>query len=272
MVESKSKGVNNCRENLAWVDVSIPEVSSSSSEMDRLLTADSPPSSGNGPNLATTVVATPIRSENPSATSTTLSNNETQASPPPPVHEARVVASGTAGCILGCLLGGPVCAILAGFGTAYAAKHKDGALGDCARAVGDVALTAKSKAEEVDEKHHVVENTKRVVAEGWEHAKDLDRQHHICEKTKDAAVYTSKAIVNFTIEHRLLERGMEGVGRVMEQIGRRLNGGNISAAATSTELAGSAARPVEAHLGNDDVPTVSAAAQVMPETTFGKII
>lgn len=197
-----------------------------SSEMDRLLTDSPPPPASSfhaddGHNLYDPPVeAAPVISEESQIPTA-------QVQPP----KARVAASGTAGCILGCLIGGPICAILGGFGSAYAAKNKEGAAGDCARAMGDVALVAKAKAFEVEEKHNVVENSKQVAAGAWENAKEMDRDYHICEKTKDAIAYTGKAAVNFTVKHRLLERGVQGVGRGMESVAEKLSSNSSPIAA-----------------------------------------
>jgi hypothetical protein len=217
----------------------MPDGAPDSSEMERLLTGDSPPPPASSfypddghnnvydPPVKMTVISE--ESQNPTA----------QVRP----EKARVAASGTAGCILGCLIGGPICAILGGFGSAYAAKNKVGAVGDCARAMGDVALVAKAKALEVEEKHHVVDNTKQVAAGAWENAKEMNREYNICEKTKDAIVYTGKATVNFTVEHRLLERGVQGMGRGMEFAAENLSANSSPSAANEQ---GTVARPVPA--------------------------
>jgi hypothetical protein len=139
-------------------------------------------------------------------------------------EKARVAASLTAGCILGCLIGGPVCAILGGFGSAYAAKNKEGAMGDCARSIGDVALATKSKAFEMEEKHKITQTTKQATANAWENAKEMERQHHVCEKAKDVIVYSTKTAVDFTVKHRLIERGAKGLGRGLEYVGDKLSG------------------------------------------------
>ena len=124
-----------------------------------------------------------------------------------------LVASGAAGATLGfLLLGGPILAVIAGFGTAYATQ-KSGAVGDIARALGEVALTTRAKAKELDEKHHLVDKTKQVAEDAWNHAKALDRKHHLMEKTKDFLMFSWNETVAFTRRHRLLERGVEAVGR-----------------------------------------------------------
>ena len=139
--------------------------------------------------------------------------------------KARMVASGTAGAVVGLLLGGSLFAALAGFGSAYATQ-KDGPIGDISRAMGDVALHARDKAFEIDEKHQVVENTKLALAGAWEQAKELDRQHHILDKMKDFLLFSWKEAVDFTRRHRLLERGVEAIGRGFEYAFKRIFGTN----------------------------------------------
>jgi hypothetical protein len=132
-----------------------------------------------------------------------------------------MVASGTTGAVLGFLFGGPILSALLGFGAAYATK-KDGAPGDAARALGDVGLTVRQKAVEVDEKHHVVEKTTKVATDVWEGAKQYDQKHNVLEKTKDFTVASWLSFVKFVQERRLLQRGVDGVGRGYEFIADKI--------------------------------------------------
>lgn len=138
----------------------------------------------------------------------------------------RMVGAGVLGGAVGLLVGGPFFGLLLGFGTAYA-TNKDGAAGDAARAVGDVALVAKTKAREVDNKHQLVEKSKVVANQAWERAKELDRQHHVLEKAKDFVQFTWRKMLEINREHRVLERAAEGIGRMMafalNKISERVN-------------------------------------------------
>jgi hypothetical protein len=138
----------------------------------------------------------------------------------------RMVASGTAGAVLGLLTGGPVGALIAGFGLAYYSTRKDGAAGDAARAVGDVALIASEQARELDERHHIVDKTKKAVANAWEKAVEVDRtrQHHVLEKIKAFIIFCWNTTVDYIRRERLLERGVEGVGRGIEYVSERVTG------------------------------------------------
>lgn len=138
----------------------------------------------------------------------------------------RMVSAGVASGVMGLLMGGPFFGILLGFGTAYA-FDKDGAAGDAARAVGDVALVAKEKAVEVDAKHNIVEKTKIAANNVWERCKEVDRKHNVLEKTKGFVVFSWTKMLEINREHRVLERAVEGIGRAMAylltQISNKLN-------------------------------------------------
>jgi len=124
------------------------------------------------------------------------------------------VGAGVAGGVLGLLLGGPVLAILAGFGTAYATQH-EGATGDAARAVGLVALETKEKARELDAKHNLAAKAQDVAADAWEKAKELDRKHNILVRTKEFLIWSWETVAEQNRKHHLLERAVNAVGTMI---------------------------------------------------------
>ena len=132
-------------------------------------------------------------------------------------YDHLVGPSGVAGAVVGLLVGGPIIAAVAGFGTAYAVR-KEGTAGDIARALGEVALSARARALEVDREHRFAEKAKRAVD-------DLSRKHKIAAKTKEFARASWKAAVDLDRRHKLLERGVEGTGRGFEYIAERVSGG-----------------------------------------------
>lgn len=93
------------------------------------------------------------------------------------------INAGIAGAIVGLLFGGPIGAIILGFGTAHYTE-KDGAAGDTARAMADLALSARSSARQLNEKHHFVDKSKEVAYKAWEKAKEIDREHHVVDKSR----------------------------------------------------------------------------------------
>ena len=116
-------------------------------------------------------------------------SNETTTNNTPTEHD-RMVGAGVASGVIGMLVGGPFLGLLLGFGAAYASTKTDGPVGDAARAVGDVALVAKAKAQEVDAKHNLVTKTKVAAKEAWERAKQVDRKHNVLAKSKEFVVFS----------------------------------------------------------------------------------
>jgi hypothetical protein len=103
--------------------------------------------------------------------------------------------AGIATGIIGLLVGaGPVVAIVAGLGTAYATEQP-GAAGSTARALGDAAVMAQ----------------------------DLDRRHRIVAKAKDAAVRSFVVVAKYVQEKRLVEHGIDAVGRVAYWVAEQLS-------------------------------------------------
>jgi hypothetical protein len=121
------------------------------------------------------------------------------------------------------LLGGPFLALIFGFGVAYAAQQDEGAVGDSARAVGDVALAASVKVREINDKHRVVERAKVAGTQAWEKAAELDQKHGIVEKASNAIVVAWHKTREFVIRHRLIERGIDGIGRGVYWVAKKIN-------------------------------------------------
>jgi hypothetical protein len=124
-------------------------------------------------------------------------------------------------------MGGPLISALLGFGAAYATQ-KPGAPGDAARALGDVAISTKEKAKELDEKHHIVDRSKKAATEAWEKTKECDHCHNVLDTLKNTIVFIWGALVNFVQENRLLERGVDGVGLGYEYVVERVSGESSS--------------------------------------------
>jgi hypothetical protein len=140
--------------------------------------------------------------------------------------QKQKTAAGVAGGVIGLLVGGPFLGVVLGLGSLYA-SNSDGAAGDAARALGDVALLANNKFKEVDNKHQIVEKSKVAAQEAWEKAKQLDRRHRVMERATDFVVWSWEAVKEINRKHRLLERLIEGIGRglvfVMTKVSENLN-------------------------------------------------
>jgi hypothetical protein len=82
---------------------------------------------------------------------------------------------------------------IAGIAAAYGTTQ-DGAGGDICRAAGEVALTAKQKAVEVNKKHHILDKTKEEANRVLMSAKDLEQRHQILSKIRSVLIETLKNI------------------------------------------------------------------------------
>lgn len=133
-----------------------------------------------------------------------------------------MVAAGVASAVVASLLLGPFVGTIAGFGSAYATQ-KEGATGDIARAIGEVALITGDKARAIDQKHRIVDHTKKIIADAWERAKELDQEHHILDRAKDFVAFIWQQSVSFTRRHRILEKSVEATGRGLEWLFRQVH-------------------------------------------------
>jgi len=121
-------------------------------------------------------------------------------------------------------VGGPFTAVLLGFGAAYATQKKDGgALGDSARAVGEVARTAHVKAQAVDQKHRILEKSKLAAQQAWTQARAMDRQYKILDTTADVVRFSWKTTKDFCQHHRVVERGIEGAKQTLEWLAEKVD-------------------------------------------------
>mmetsp|Transcript_12192 Transcript_12192/g.15941 ORF Transcript_12192/g.15941 Transcript_12192/m.15941 type:complete len:237 (-) Transcript_12192:83-793(-) len=141
--------------------------------------------------------------------------------------KARSVGAGVATGVLGTLLLGPFFGVLLGFGAAYCTK-KEGALGDSSRAVGDVALLTQKKAEEIDQKHNIVEKSKVATGKAWGKVKEMDKKYNILVKTKDFAIFCFTSVKDFCVRHRVAERAADATGQAASWAAGKLEEANNS--------------------------------------------
>ena len=132
-------------------------------------------------------------------------------SPSPNGHEdAQMFGAAAAGAVLGIMMGGPFFSAVLGLGMMYHSQQ-DGAMGDVARAVGEVALLTRTRFEELNEKHHLVKKGKEAAGKALKKIKEADqRHHHRCcckrEKFQRFLAICWKSLVAFENKHHLLGR------------------------------------------------------------------
>jgi hypothetical protein len=109
------------------------------------------------------------------------------------IDDARKVGAGVVATVICLPFFGIFLSGVAGFAAAYGTTQ-DGAGGDICRAAGDVALTARQKAVEVNNKHHLVDKTKEEANKLLMSAKDLEQRHQILSKIRIVLIETLKNI------------------------------------------------------------------------------
>lgn len=191
-------------------------------------------------------VATPVESESssqstsrgitppdgPNAPSTSGSATAESAATVPVTEETRQKASGIAAAVLGFFLGGPLLSLILGGGTYYAATQRPtgDTAGDAARSLGDVGLAVRDQAVEFDEKHNVVEKSKKAASSFWKKSRakgeELNERHDVVAKGKVFLGKVWTMLVEFDREHRVLERTRLLVTKALTSVLNKLNEGS----------------------------------------------
>ncbi|KAL3908043.1 MAG: hypothetical protein SGILL_008635 [Bacillariaceae sp.] len=126
--------------------------------------------------------------------------------------------AGVGGAVVGFVLGGPVGSAVLGFGSAYAVR-KENKAGEAARALGELSLSVKTKASEIEDRHRYVERSVTAVNSTCEKSKCT-----LVHKTKKALVDSWTTLEKCTKRKQLLERGVEGTGRGFEYVASVVTG------------------------------------------------
>mmetsp|Transcript_269 Transcript_269/g.360 ORF Transcript_269/g.360 Transcript_269/m.360 type:complete len:256 (+) Transcript_269:167-934(+) len=111
------------------------------------------------------------------------------------VTEEHKVGAGIAVGIVAAPFVGPVLAVFAGVAAAYGTTT-EGIAGDACRAAGDIALVAKEKAIEVDQKHEIVNKTKQNANQLLDKARDHNERHRFVENLKKMVACTLKNVAD----------------------------------------------------------------------------
>ena len=110
-------------------------------------------------------------------------------------HEdrARLIGAGVVAAVITLPILGPTLATVAGVAAAYGST-KSGAAGDAYRAAGDIAMNAKDKVKEINEKHDIVNQTKNGAQGILSKLKDVDGRHDLLETVKCFLANTAKGL------------------------------------------------------------------------------
>lgn len=201
-------------DNIPFVTASVVEIDAELSE-DSIITAEAVPAASLVSSLPSSGEYAPfvVQASTSEGELTEISSIQShgEALDQLPDHDRqRNIAAGTAGAVLGLFLGGPFVSLVLGFGTGYYAKQ-EGAAGDIARALGDVALMTREKFREVDSEHHIVDRSRDAAYEAFQRFQHSNQRLHVREKVFQFTVDCWRSTLAFVERHNLVERGCRAV-------------------------------------------------------------
>lgn len=139
-------------------------------------------------------------------------------------EEATVlVGACAAGACVGCLTCGHIGACLLGGATGLAATQ-DGAVGDAAKAVGQVAVICRHKAAELDEKHAISGKMRSACGSCWETTREMTERHNVAETTQNLVASTVRGVQNANEKHQIVDKTARGIGGVALYLNNQLGG------------------------------------------------
>lgn len=154
-------------------------------------------------------------------------------------EDAHAIMTGAcvAGACVGCLVGGPVVACIAGAGSAYGTTRENSAAGDCTRSMGRLALSCRQKAIVVNAQHQVVDKTRTAAVSCWNKSKDMNERHQMAERTNQCLTATWEGTKTANRKYRIVDRAFEGIAYTVSYINDKIIGDETAAAvsAPSTE-------------------------------------
>lgn len=106
------------------------------------------------------------------------------------------------GVAVGALAGSAILGVAAGVGAGVLATQK-GTGGDVARTTGDLAVATGKKAKELDQKHHITEQTKKCASSVARDMKKFDEQHRVTENLKKESKALWKSAKKFDEKHNV---------------------------------------------------------------------
>lgn len=132
-----------------------------------------------------------------------LSNEQSSSK----TSQSHKVIAGTAiaGGVAGLAIAGPLVGLATAAGGAVLATRQNKA-GDLARASGNVVVAAGERAKKIDEKHHLLEKTKKATAGLVQKGNEINDKHHVTDKTKRAAANIVNKSKEFEQKHHLGEK------------------------------------------------------------------
>lgn len=152
-------------------------------------------------------------------TPTTNTRSPQQEQQQPQQQEERSVrkAAAAGGAVVGLFMGGPVVSLILGVGAHHYSK-KEGATGDCARAVGEIALVTRDKFRQVNDRHHLVDKGKEAAVRTLNRMNREERKRKRRERLGYFVSHCYALTLDFVYRHRLIERGSEQVKKLLNML------------------------------------------------------
>lgn len=133
----------------------------------------------------------------------------------------QVKCAGCMGATAGCLTGGWCIALVCCTGCIYCAKQ-EGVAGEVALGCGSMGISANVMVRDFVEEHNVAEKSKVAADVVWSKAKQTNEDYQIVSRTKSCVVTAVRTGLDFTKEHRIVERTAKGVGSIMSTVAKEL--------------------------------------------------
>jgi hypothetical protein len=143
----------------------------------------------------------------------TQETSQEQSSSQPNIPKAAAAG----GAVMGMFLGGPFLSLVLGVGSHHYSKQ-EGAMGDCARALGEVSLVAKEKFLQVNDRHHLVDKSKEVASRTLDRVQEADQEHKIQEKVGYFVSHCYAVTLDFIYRHNLIERSKDTFKKFMHYL------------------------------------------------------
>lgn len=128
--------------------------------------------------------------------------------------------------VMGCLVGGPILAVLLFAGATHAVQQPQGSSCwvDTAQAVGELAVATADRARHINERHDLVEKSKKAAQQALQQAKHLNEKHRILEQTKQCVASSIYTTADYVKKNHLIEKCMDGMVRVVSWSGEQIAG------------------------------------------------
>lgn len=125
-----------------------------------------------------------------------------------------MVGAGILSCLLGTIMCCPTAGCLAGVGAAYGTTRPTPA-GEAARSMGRLAVTCGSKAAELNEKHHIMDKTKRSATTCWKTSKNFVQEQQVVERTSMCLKSMWAGLQKVNEDYRIAERSWQGISTAL---------------------------------------------------------